>query len=594
MKASEFVTTETERRESALDLARTETADAVNTGIVGAADKSASLLKEDAPLAKPAGGRGGSAASRAARRAVSSALEGSGLEGADSVVYTAYYGASAAKAVAAKARASRKEASAQADGDAAGDAAPQATGDDAAATAAQGVGLSDRLKGGVRRGAMSAVRSALRGSEIEGADDVVYTGVASARMGRRGVEAARGALEKQRAKQAALAQTKMQATRHQMQAISDAQSARAAKAGTSAASTGASRSAASAASVGSSGGGGAAAAAGGGAGCLPIMLLFALILLIAIAGGAGGSEDRSAGALSDNEKIVAEYLKDKGGLENVQIAAIIANMYQESGVNPESENASSGAFGLCQWLHGRKDGLFALCDGRGVPHTDINAQLDFFWEEFTMQRGGGWSSRSNYDDFMACTSDDQLELAIEIFARNFERCSEAELVLDKRNEQGRRILSALTTGGGAVASVGDLQWPSDTPQWGTYAGHYGLDIKAPDGSPIFAPADGTVIWAGSSWESTYGNIVRIHHDGLGLQTACAHMSSVAVSKGDRVTKGQLIGYVGSTGNSTGPHIHFEIYEIDSPVIGGYPIMDNMDKWAQYFDRASLDANRVSY
>ena len=306
----------------------------------------------------------------------------------------------------------------------------------------------------------------------------------------------------------------------------------------------------------------------------------------------GGGASSETSVLEGNERIVAEYLLDKG-LDEVQVAAIIGNMYQESGVNPALVNKDSGAFGLCQWLGNRLDDLRALCDERGAPYTDISVQLDFFWDEFTMARADGWSFRSNYDDFMACLNDDQLETAVEIFARHFERCNPDEMNLPRRNEHARRVLDALRTGGGAIAGVGDLQWPSDSPQWGTYPEHWGLDIQAGMGTPVFASADGVVVNA--KYVGTWGNYVRINHGSLGVQTGYAHLSRFAVSEGDHVRKGQVIGYVGSTGNSTGPHLHYEIYERNSDRLGdtgGTPIGDDMDKWGKYFDRAALEANRV--
>ena len=210
-----------------------------------------------------------------------------------------------------------------------------------------------------------------------------------------------------------------------------------------------------------------------------------------------------------------------------------------------------------------------------------------------MARGGGWSFRSNYDDFMACLNDNQLETAVEIFARHFERCGLDEMNLPNRNEHARRVLDALRTGGGAIAGVGDLQWPSDTPQWGTYGGHWGLDIQAGMGTPVFASADGVVVNA--KYVGTWGYYVRINHGSLGVQTGYAHLSRFAVSEGDHVRKGQVIGYVGSTGNSTGPHLHYEIYERNSDRIGdtgGTPIYDDMAVWGKYFDREALEANRV--
>jgi murein DD-endopeptidase MepM/ murein hydrolase activator NlpD len=86
--------------------------------------------------------------------------------------------------------------------------------------------------------------------------------------------------------------------------------------------------------------------------------------------------------------------------------------------------------------------------------------------------------------------------------------------------------------------------------------HKGLDFKAGYGTPIYAVTDGTVQMAGRN--GGHGNYVRLSH-GNGLQTGYSHMSRIAVSAGERVRRGQVIGYVGSTGLSTGPHLHYEMY-----------------------------------
>lgn len=93
-------------------------------------------------------------------------------------------------------------------------------------------------------------------------------------------------------------------------------------------------------------------------------------------------------------------------------------------------------------------------------------------------------------------------------------------------------------------------------RWGTV--HKGLDFGAPAGTPVHAADGGVVIFAG--WNNGgYGNLVKISHEN-GYVTYYAHNSSVAVSEGDRVYKGQVVSYVGSTGDSTGNHLHFEIRE----------------------------------
>lgn len=85
--------------------------------------------------------------------------------------------------------------------------------------------------------------------------------------------------------------------------------------------------------------------------------------------------------------------------------------------------------------------------------------------------------------------------------------------------------------------------------------HKGIDLAAPTGTPIYATADGIVGMA--QWYSSYGLYVEIAH-GAQLQTRYAHMSRLAVAPGERVRKGDVIGYVGSTGRSTGPHLHYEV------------------------------------
>ena len=86
--------------------------------------------------------------------------------------------------------------------------------------------------------------------------------------------------------------------------------------------------------------------------------------------------------------------------------------------------------------------------------------------------------------------------------------------------------------------------------------HAGIDFAAGYGSPIYATSDGAVLFAG--WHGGHGNFVKLAH-GSGIATGYGHMSRIAVSPGARVRRGQVIGYVGSTGLSTGAHLHYEMY-----------------------------------
>lgn len=98
---------------------------------------------------------------------------------------------------------------------------------------------------------------------------------------------------------------------------------------------------------------------------------------------------------------------------------------------------------------------------------------------------------------------------------------------------------------------------------GTSSFHKGIDIAAPTGTPIVAARAGTVTYAG--WSNRgYGNMVTIRHFG-GSETLYAHFSSISVQVGQYVEQGETIGRVGSTGISTGPHLHFELHENGAPV-----------------------------
>jgi murein DD-endopeptidase MepM/ murein hydrolase activator NlpD len=90
-------------------------------------------------------------------------------------------------------------------------------------------------------------------------------------------------------------------------------------------------------------------------------------------------------------------------------------------------------------------------------------------------------------------------------------------------------------------------------RWGRM--HEGIDLAVASGTPVVSVAAGTVIYAG--WMGGYGNLVVIDHGG-GIATAYGHNTSVTVGSGYHVAQGQLIAYSGNTGNSTGPHVHFEV------------------------------------
>ena len=124
--------------------------------------------------------------------------------------------------------------------------------------------------------------------------------------------------------------------------------------------------------------------------------------------------------------------------------------------------------------------------------------------------------------------------------------------LDTRGRGERRGMMTMPVNGRITSPYGLRRHPI----LGYARMHKGLDIAAPSGTPIRAATDGVVAFAGRS--GGYGNFVKIKH-ASGYASGYGHMKSIAVRSGTRVSQGQVIGYVGSTGISTGPHLHYEVY-----------------------------------
>ncbi len=118
------------------------------------------------------------------------------------------------------------------------------------------------------------------------------------------------------------------------------------------------------------------------------------------------------------------------------------------------------------------------------------------------------------------------------------------------------------------------------PVYGTPKMHKGLDFTAPQGTPIYAAGNGTVTESGFS-EGGYGNNVQINH-GYGYETVYGHMVRIKVRRGQKVKRGEVIGWVGSTGKSTGPHCHYEVHINGNAVDPVYFFYNDLN--AEQYDR----------
>lgn len=458
MKASDFVSTSSERDDAALRLIQTEETDAVNSGLVGSADKSSSTLK------------GATVAHKATKGGVSNA------------------------ALAAVSRGRKKGLSNGADAEATGDSVSVVEEGPRDIKTKFKRGAKGAAKGGAKGLVANGIHKQLEGTELEGADDLYYKGKAVGRLakrararfggagskrslslsGRSGVspDSPLGALSEKgtsaKAKNAVEAKRKAQMTRYFKRNVYTVASK------TKAAAT---ASSSIMRNITTSVGGslkGVAAAIGGAA--LPVLLgVVAIILLVAVLGGAGGGNGTastdSSSSLNSVERQVASFLMSQG-LDELHTAAIMGNMWRESGMNPNSTEVGGTGIGICQWSFGRANSLRSYAASQGKNWTDLSVQLDFFWNHDIWQ--SEWSSRytirqhkvdgdpaigevvsGSKSRFLESTD---LDEATKLFCYGWERPGVPGI--NDRLDAARRYYAALTSG-----SLGGGQDYASAEQW---------------------------------------------------------------------------------------------------------------------------------
>lgn len=173
-------------------------------------------------------------------------------------------------------------------------------------------------------------------------------------------------------------------------------------------------------------------------------------------------------------------------------------------------------------------------------------------EELTQRRDELERARRRRDSLLARASGQRS--SIEAETQDLRRRSERLAARIVRAQAGSAVvLDPSISSQGMIYPVNGALTSSFGPRWGRM--HEGLDIAVPTGTPVAAAAPGVVLSAG--WAGGYGNLVVIDHGG-GVATAYAHNSSVSVSAGQRIARGAIVALAGSTGRSTGPHVHFEV------------------------------------
>jgi len=466
MKASDFVSTSTERDNAALRLIQTEETDAVNSGIVGSADKSGSALKGASVIHKAA--KGG--VSNAALAAVTSGRKKS-------------QGKSVGTATSSE----------------------SATSPDGPVNASGGFSLKGSFKKGAKAAASGvaarAVGKTLEGTELEGADDLYYKGKATRNVIRYARKRFRGVSDVTGSSKTAGRRTLSLSGRNSGP-LSDKRAAAKAK-GTlaskqkaqmmgyfkrnvySVATQASQTKAVSAASksvvrrlIPSAADGIKGMLAALGSSLAPLLLgVVALILLVAIFGAAGGgnktADSESSGSLNSVENQVASYLMSQG-LDELHTAAIMGNMYAESGVDPTSTEVGGTGIGICQWSYGRANSLRSYATSQGKNWNDLSIQLDFFWNHDIWQNE--WSSRytirqhkvegdpaigevvsGSKTRFLASTD---LNEATKLFCYGWERPGIPRI--NVRLEAAQRYYTALMSGGvGGQDYASAEQWQRD-------------------------------------------------------------------------------------------------------------------------------------
>lgn len=274
------------------------------------------------------------------------------------------------------------------------------------------------------------------------------------------------------------------------------------------------------------------------------------------------------------------------GWTKEQAAGIVGNLQAESGPHLKTNSFNSagggkGAYGIAQWRGIRQDN-FSKVFNKPIRQSTLNEQLAYVdWELKNSHKNAGNALRNASSARDAAVIVDRLYEISGGETRN-KRIANATALLGEGKSQafaGGAAMAAFEAAnfmmpdmfknmsGAMISPVGNARISSPFgmrvhPTQGVKAFHKGVDYAAPMGTPVKSVDNGIVMSSGPAGAA--GNLVTIKHQN-GIVTKYMHLSSIGVSQGQMVRQGQLIGSVGSTGRSTGPHLHFQVEIGEKPV-----------------------------
>lgn len=279
------------------------------------------------------------------------------------------------------------------------------------------------------------------------------------------------------------------------------------------------------------------------------------------------AEEAAGGDVSGNttEERIWNFLRANGFTAEAAAGAM-GNMFAESGMIVDVEEYSGGGgYGLCQWTGSRRTDLVNWCKNNGYGYNTLEGQLNFLMYELKARNQLYLREITNVEE---ATRRWLTDFEVAGIIRWNVRIN-AAMDYWSRWHKYKQIPSASGGVDGDGVATGRMGWPFANGG-GTFmrgfAGnaHLGVDISTRGGTgpgaPVLAVDGGTVVSAGDSvshW--TYGNEININH-GNGLYTRYAHLSKISVRVGQKVSKGQIIGTEGNTGNSEGTHLHIEVHK----------------------------------